>query len=36
LIGNPEVIGLHVSPKGRGRQAPVTGSLYAWASEKFR
>src|ERR1700752_5259293 len=35
LIGDPTVIGLHISPKGRGNQAPVAGSLYAWASEKF-
>src|ERR1700722_19343678 len=36
LIGDPEIIGLHISPKGRGGKPPVPGSLYAWATEKFR
>jgi hypothetical protein len=35
LIADPAVIGLHVSPKGRGKQTPVPGSLYAWASARF-
>jgi hypothetical protein len=35
LIADPAVIGLHISPKGRGKQAPVPGSLYAWASDRF-
>lgn len=35
LIADPAIIGLHVSPKGRGGQKPVPGSLYAWAAEKF-
>jgi len=35
LISDPEIIGLHISPKGRGNQPPVAGSLYAWAAEKF-
>jgi hypothetical protein len=35
LIGDPEIIGLHVSPKGRGSQPPIPGSLYAWAAERF-
>lgn len=35
LTADPAVIGLHISPKGRGNQAPVAGSLYAWANEKF-
>jgi len=35
LIGDPEIIGLHISPKGRGGQPPVPGSLYAWATERF-
>lgn len=35
LIGNPKVIGFHISPKGRGSQPPVPGSLYAWAVERF-
>ena len=35
LIGDPGIIGLHISPKGRGNQPPVPGSLYAWATERF-
>jgi hypothetical protein len=35
LITDPGVIGLHVSPKGRGNQPPVAGSLYAWATTRF-
>jgi hypothetical protein len=35
LIGDPGIIGLHISPKGRGNQPPVPGSLYAWAVERF-
>jgi hypothetical protein len=35
LIGDPDIIGLHVSPKGRGNQPPVPGSLHAWAAERF-
>jgi hypothetical protein len=35
LIGDPEIIGFHISPKGRGAQPPVPGSLYAWATERF-
>lgn len=35
LIGDPDIIGLHLSPKAHGKSAPVPGSLYAWASEKF-
>ena len=27
--------GLHISPKGRGSQPPIPGSLYAWATERF-
>jgi hypothetical protein len=34
-LNDPEIIGLHISPKGRGRSAPVPGSLYAWAVERF-
>ena len=33
---DPEIIGLHISPKGRGGQPPVPGSLYAWASGALR
>jgi hypothetical protein len=35
LLADPHVIGLHISPKGRGGQKPISGSLYAWAAEKF-
>jgi hypothetical protein len=35
LIADPKIIGLHISPKGRGNQPPIPGSLYAWAAEKF-
>ena len=35
LISDPDIIGFHISPKGRGSQPPVPGSLYAWAAERF-
>jgi hypothetical protein len=35
LIGDPEISGFHVSPKGRGGEKPMPGSLYAWAAERF-
>jgi len=35
LVTSPEVIGLHISPKGRGSLPPIPGSLYAWATERF-
>jgi len=35
LIRDPDITGLHISPKGRGSQPPIPGSLYAWAAEKF-
>src|SRR3954467_498965 len=35
LIGDPKVIGFHISPKGRGNTPPVAGSLYAWAAQRF-
>jgi hypothetical protein len=35
LVTNPEIIGLHISPKGRGGEKPIRGSLYAWATERF-
>jgi hypothetical protein len=35
LIGDPDIWGLHISPKGRGGQPPIPGSLYAWATERF-
>jgi hypothetical protein len=35
LIADPEILGFHVSPKGRGKEKPIAGSLYAWAAERF-
>jgi hypothetical protein len=35
LIGDPEIVGLHISPKGRGSAPPLAGSLYAWAAKRF-
>jgi hypothetical protein len=35
LINDPDVIGFHISPKGRGKDAPIPGSLYAWATDRF-
>jgi hypothetical protein len=32
---DPEIIGCTFSPKGRGGEKPIPGSLYAWAAEKF-
>jgi hypothetical protein len=35
LLRDPGIIGFHISPKGRGNQPPVPGSLYSWATERF-
>src|ERR1700682_3546074 len=35
LLRDPGIIVLQISPKGRGNQPPVAGSLYAWAAERF-
>lgn len=35
LVTDREIIGLHISPKGRGGEKPIPGSLYAWAAERF-
>jgi hypothetical protein len=35
LIDDSAIIGLHISPKGRGDSVPITGSLHAWAVERF-
>ena len=35
LIADPEISGFHVSPKGRGGEPPLPGSLYAWATQRF-
>jgi hypothetical protein len=36
LIADPDIVGFHISPKGRGNQPPVAGSLHAWAAERFK
>ena len=36
LIGDPDIIGFHISPKGRGNDRPIAGSLHAWAAERFK
>ncbi len=35
LVSDPDIIGFHISPKGRGDGRPVAGSLHAWAAERF-
>ena len=35
LIADPAIIGLHISPKGRGDERPVPGSLYQWAAKRW-
>jgi len=35
LIEDPDIIGFHISPKGRGDSRPAPGSLHAWAAERF-
>jgi hypothetical protein len=35
-IADPEIIGFHISPKRRGNQRPIPGSLHAWAAERFK
>jgi hypothetical protein len=35
LVKDPEILGFHISPKGRGREAPLPGSFYAWATERI-
>ncbi|MGJ4940847.1 hypothetical protein ACQR1W_09765 [Bradyrhizobium sp. HKCCYLS1011] len=35
IVSDPDIIGLHISPKGRGALPPVPGSLYGWAAERF-
>jgi hypothetical protein len=36
LLSDPEIIGLHFSPKGRAKRPPVPGSMFQWAVERFR
>ncbi|MET0222559.1 MAG: hypothetical protein ABW213_18065, partial [Tardiphaga sp.] len=35
LIDDPAILGFHISPKGRGKEAPLPGSFYAWAVERL-
>jgi hypothetical protein len=35
MIADPGIIGVHISPKGRGNSVPIPGSLYAWAVDRF-
>ncbi|HEU0083363.1 MAG TPA: hypothetical protein VFQ87_10880, partial [Bradyrhizobium sp.] len=35
LLRDPDITGFHISPKGRGDQPPVAGSLHAWAAARF-
>lgn len=35
LTTDPEVIGLHLSPKDHAKPPPAPGSLYAWARQRF-
>ncbi|MDB5563577.1 MAG: uncharacterized protein JWP84_143 [Tardiphaga sp.] len=35
LISDPEILGFHISPKGRGGETPLPGSFYAWATERI-
>ena len=35
IVTDPNVLGLHISGKGRSLQPPVPGSLFAWAVERF-
>jgi hypothetical protein len=36
LLGDPAIVGFHISPKGRGNNQPAPGSLHAWAAGRFR
>jgi hypothetical protein len=35
LLCDPEIVGLHISPKGRAKQPPVPGSLFHWAAQHY-
>jgi hypothetical protein len=35
LLQDPEIIGLHISPKGRAKLPPQPGSLFHWAAEHY-
>jgi hypothetical protein len=34
LVQDPGILGFHISPKGRGKETPLPGSFYAWATER--
>ena len=35
LMRDPDILGFHLSAKGRAKLPPVPGSLYAWATDRF-
>ena len=35
LISDPEILGFHISPKGRGKEQPIPRTFYAWATERI-
>jgi hypothetical protein len=35
LLADRDILGFHISPKGRGDQLPIPGSLHAWAAQRF-
>jgi hypothetical protein len=35
LVADPGIRGFHISPKGRGKEQPIPGSFYAWATERM-
>lgn len=35
LVNDPAILGFHISPKGRGKEAPLPGSFYAWATKRI-
>ncbi|MET0724416.1 MAG: hypothetical protein ABWY64_26815 [Tardiphaga sp.] len=35
LLADPGILGFHISPKGRGKERPIPGSFYAWATERI-
>ncbi|MEH2473230.1 hypothetical protein V1281_005584 [Nitrobacteraceae bacterium AZCC 2161] len=35
LVDDPEILGFHISPKGRGGETPIPGSFYHWATQQI-
>jgi hypothetical protein len=35
LLADPGILGFHISPKGRGDEQPIPGSLHEWAAQRF-